>query len=366
MNLVDMIKDQFTEELTGQFRSVTGGGETQTRSALGAAVPAVLAALSGVASSGGSGAEQLAAAVDRCTPDSLHSLTGLMRDDPDEVAQQGGGLLNALLGGGTIGSLATAISRMTGIDSATAKKLLGMAAPFVMGAIARQFQGKPATPQGLAGLFTEQKANIAAAIPAGLPLADIPGLSEMRSMGARVATDAQRAAAATRETGSPLLKTLLPVAALALLAFAAWQFLRKPAEQPDTQPIVSNATDPTTHTVQRPVVDPTAALPDIEQMSGDLKSVFTGATDALNGITDVPTAEAALPTLEALNTQLNGIGELNTQLPAAARTTITTLISDQIGPLTQLIEKVLAIPGVRDKLDPVLSGMLAKFRELEA
>lgn len=361
MNLVELIQNQITDSVGDNLSSLTGGTESQTRSAVGAAVPGLLAAMSGLATQGGSGADQLSSLLNRFDSGPLRSITGLLQSDPEQGAQQGSGILGSLLGGGILSSLSGSIARFTGLDSSTINKVLGMIAPFVLGGIAKQFQGKTVTPQGLMSLFNEQKSNIAQAIPAGLPLADIPGAAELRSTVSRVTSDAQRTAGAAASAGSSMLKTLLPLALLALVAFAAWQFFRKPAEQRVGEQVASNETQ---HTVRRPVIEEPVPLPDATRVSGELKSFFTNTTDTLTGITDAATAETALPKLTELNTQLDGITKLHQKLPDTARSSITTLITEQLSPLTQLIEKVLAIPGVKEKLEPVLNGLQEKLKTL--
>ena len=58
MNLVDLIKDQLSSGLMKELSSHLGANEGATRSAAIAAVPALLSALSGLASSGGAGAAE--------------------------------------------------------------------------------------------------------------------------------------------------------------------------------------------------------------------------------------------------------------------------------------------------------------------
>lgn len=51
MNLVEYIKNPLLSEMINKLGSMIGAGEGATRSAIGAAVPALLSAISGVASS---------------------------------------------------------------------------------------------------------------------------------------------------------------------------------------------------------------------------------------------------------------------------------------------------------------------------
>ncbi|MBX3439566.1 MAG: hypothetical protein KF861_18910, partial [Planctomycetaceae bacterium] len=204
--------------------------------------------------------------------------------------------------------------------------------------------------------------NIARALPSGLSLADIPGLPDIHSAASNMAATAQRATGAARDTGSSLLKTLLPLAALALLAFLGWQYFRVPAAGPEMTEVAGPITE---HTVQKPVIETPASVPDVTQVTQNLTSVFATATDTLRDITDAATAEAALPKLNDLSTQIDGLATLKARLPAAARSTIANLTTDNMGKLTELIEKVLGIPGVKEKLEPVLNGLISKLNALQ-
>jgi hypothetical protein len=258
--------------------------------------------------------------------------------------------------------LAEAIAKYVGLDAGAVKKLLTLVAPLVMGAIAKQFQGRPATAQGLKTLFAEQQPNIAAAMPEGLSLADVPGLGEIGSAASRVAGSARRTADAAHTGASSLMKALLPIAALALLAFLAWQFLgrRAPVGAPQETAGVERE-----YTVQRPAVNVPSTRPDATQFSSDLRSVYATATETLSGITDAASAEAALPALNQLSSQIDGLRAVHDQLPETARKTIAQSGADNFDSLSQLIEKVLAIPGVGAKLEPVLKGMMNKLTAMQ-
>ncbi len=365
MNLVELIQDQITGEVTNKLSSLIGGSESQTRSAVGAAVPSLLSALTGLASGGSSGADKLASALGKFDAGSIGKIAGMLTQQPNQALDQGGSLLGSLFGEGAIGGIANAIARFTGLDAAMTKKLLAYLAPLVLGSIAGQFKGKSITAQGLTSLFTDQKANIADALPSGLSLAGIPGLSQVetaaRNVGAtaqRAANTAYRAADSAQNTGSSLLKTLLPLAALALLAFLAWQFFR--GRQPVGAPAeVARSTTP--QTAHRPVTESTAALPDAAQIGRNLTSVFTTATETLGGITDAALAEAAVPKLEELSTKIDAIKALWDKLPQAARATISNIAGDNLGKLKDLIATVLTIPGVRQHVEPLLDDIVTKL-----
>jgi hypothetical protein len=89
-------------------------------------------------------------------------------------------------------------------------------------------------------------------------------------------------------------------------------------------------------------------------------------TSTLSGITDAASAEAALPKLDQLSTQIDGLKGLFGKLPAAARSTITKAVADSTGKLMELITKVSAIPGVGEKLQPVLDGIVKKLKDFSS
>jgi hypothetical protein len=324
----------------------------------------LLAALSGLASEGGSGADKLASALGKFDAGSIGKIAGMLTQQPNQALDQGGSLLGSLFGEGAIEGIANAIARFTGLDAGMTKKLLAYLAPLVLGSLAGQFKGKSITAQGLTGLFADQKANIADALPSGLSLDGIPGLSQIgaaaKNVGAtaqRAANTAYRAADTAHNTGASLLRTLLPLAALALLAFLAWQFVR--GRQPAGAPDVATSTTP--QTVHRPVTEVAAALPDATQLGQDLTSVFTTATETLGDITDAASAEAAVPKLQELSTKIDSIKALWDKLPQAARATISNIAGDNLGKLKDLIATVLEIPGVRQHVEPLLDEIVTKL-----
>lgn len=357
MNLVDSIKSQLTSEVTSKLGSLLGGSENQVKSALGAAIPALLSAFSGVASGGG--ADKLASALNDVDTSSLGRAASMLSSAPERVLEQGQDQLGSLLGSSTISGLAGTVARFLGLDSGVITKLLSYISPLVLGNIAKQFQGEQVTPRGLTKLFAEQKANIANALPSGLSLANVPGLPEVGAAAANVARTAQSAATQTAQATSPLLKTLLPLAVLAAIGFLAWQFLRGPRE---AAPVKAATEAVTQRTALKPVSNPIDALPDVATASKDLTSTFDTATDALGRIKDAATAEAELPKLSELTKKLDGLKTVNDKLPEAARSTLGKIVSDNIGKLTSLIEKVLAIPGVKEKVGPVVNELLTKLK----
>src|SRR5262245_1136533 len=92
MNLVEVIKNQLSNGTITRLSALIGAGEDATRFATGAAVPAVLSALSNVASSK-DGAQRLVSALgdfDRGPMSDVHSM---LSRQPGAVLEEGNNLL---------------------------------------------------------------------------------------------------------------------------------------------------------------------------------------------------------------------------------------------------------------------------------
>src|SRR5262245_37188281 len=129
MNLVDTIKNQlFSEGHLDQLSSLIGAGEGATKSAVGAAVPAVLSALTKMTSSG-DGAQKVVSALGNFDAGSLGNMAHMLSGQAGSVLEQGSGLLNSLLGGNLVSGIVSAVSKFSGIGGGAMQKLLGYLMP---------------------------------------------------------------------------------------------------------------------------------------------------------------------------------------------------------------------------------------------
>ena len=169
INLVDLVMKQVGGNLPGVLGSLLGESADKTKGALAGAVPAILGGLMGVASKGGTAADQLAAAVGSQDDSMLDDLAGMLGGgDHQAIADQGGDLLKSLLGEGIAGSLVGAVGKFSGLGSGSAKSLLGTLAPIVLSVLGRQQKSEGLDAGGLMGLLSGQKDHISNAMPAGL------------------------------------------------------------------------------------------------------------------------------------------------------------------------------------------------------
>jgi hypothetical protein len=86
----------------------------------------------------------------------------------------------------------------------------------------------------------------------------------------------------------------------------------------------------------------------------------------LNGITDAASAQTALPRLQQATAQLDKVSGVLGQLSTSQRTVLAGLINPVMPAINQLIDRVLAIPGVAEIIKPTIDTLKAKLAVLAA
>lgn len=180
-NLIQTVMSAFTPNVTTRLADAMGESPSALTSGLGAATPALLA---GVLQRGATpaGARTLLDQVKQtvASGNPLDELGAVAADETARTAylSKGQSLSSSLLGGEG-NAVTSAIASHAGIGMGSATKLLGLAAPLVMGAIAR-LAGPSPTASGLQTLLNGQRASILGALP--------PGLGSLFGLGASTAT----------------------------------------------------------------------------------------------------------------------------------------------------------------------------------
>jgi len=127
---------QLLDGQTGQISRRIGADETQTRSAMQAAIPALLAALSQDAARGPGLRQALEQDHDGSIIDQLNDyLAGSAQLSPRTT--NGAGILDHVLGDGQT-DMAQALSAKSGLDLGTIMKLLPLLAPILMGMLGKR------------------------------------------------------------------------------------------------------------------------------------------------------------------------------------------------------------------------------------
>ena len=94
-----------------------------------------------------------------------------------------------------------------------------------------------------------------------------------------------------------------------------------------------------------------------EQLTGAVQSV----EDALQGIDDAQSAEAAVPQLNAVNTRLEELSGTVDQLPDDAKKVLADVLSERVTELKTLAAEVTAKEGVGAVVNPALEPLMAKL-----
>jgi hypothetical protein len=316
MNLVQMILNLLGGDLFSKLGGLLGIRSDQAETAAKAAVPAILGALVGQASTT-DGARKLAAAVNDADEGILGNPAAALGQKGESLIESGGGLLKSLLGGNVLSGLSSALSRFSGLGSTAITGLLGSLAPMIFGFLKRQTKSTGADAASISRLLLSQKDNIAAAMPSGLAslLEDVPGMEDIAGAAQRTAADAgdyaRTGAAKTANYGKNVARTpapnlsflwwLVPLLALGAIALM-WNRWRR-----DEEPVAkAPARDAVTVDDTKRVVAKKAIIDDVkagaQAVTEDVTDVFSSATTALTDIEDAATARAAVPKLQELLT----------------------------------------------------------------
>ena len=371
-NLVSLVMQNLTPETIGRIASANGLDRKSANTAVGASIPALLAALTNIAAQP-SGAQKLADAAKQHAG-TLDNLASMFSGSSQTVhADKGSQTLSSLLGGENHTALTGAIAKVAGVGHGTSSSLLGLLAPVVMGAIAKQQGPRGIDPNNIASLFAAQKDNIAAALPSGMhdqldaaglldAIHGVTGKSTMAAgqatrtpaSAARAATDTgyRVASAASAPTSGRSNWIYWAVPAAAVLAFLFYTF-NKPAEQ------VAQQIPQITGSIQNMKV---GAL----DMGKQVEASLAGLRTSLQGVTDVASAEAAQSKLQQVTAQLDQVTGLAGQLSIDQRKVLSGLVSPTMPALNQLFDKVLATPGAADVLKPSIDAIKARLASLTA
>jgi len=384
-NIVDLIKDQVSEQLIGQLGGVLGTDAQQTSGALAGALPGLLSGFMKTTTNPG-GAGLLFETIEKQDDGILDNIGNLLGgDQASSIANQGTSVLTSLLGGGALGQLAGVIASFTGISRGNSSSLLGMLAPIVVGVIKRKVLDSDMNASSLASMLNEQSSNINAAMPQGFSnqlqsagFFDSIAAAPMAAVSTREAPKAPTyEAPAPTNSGGSYMKWLLVLVAVVVLGWFGMQYMGKKAETDalnaaaaEAEKVAEQAAEQAAEAAKSAEDALTAAqdaMPegvDLSKISGALDGVFSSATDALSGITDIDSAKAAIPSLQEAGSTLGGLNDVIARLPDAAKGPIAGIVTAGLSALQPIIDKVTAIPGVGSLIEPVIQPMMDALKGL--
>ena len=373
MNITDLITSQLmSPDVLGKLSGLIGANESQTKTATSAAVPALLNVFGKMASTN-SGADQLAKAMGGLDLGMLGNLAGALGgSQASGLGSMGGSLLTSLLGGGNnLSSLVGTIASFAGMQPGIMKTLLTYLAPMVLGMVAKQFTGKPDA-SSVSRLFSEQSNNIRGALPKGLSLGDFGSAS------GRPSEPARHGGHSPEPQSAGLPGWLLPLLALGALGLGWYIWNQNQPKDEVAIAQVERKVGPVTETVTEVVERKGKEMMDtvVDQISIDPKfleairvgknatDLFGGLTSVLKGVTNEETARLAVPELEKLAPMLTSLEEEAGRLPVEEKPAFTDFIGKNLGLLSKMIDTVMALPGVKGLLGPVVGPMVETLTKM--
>ncbi len=164
-NLLDIVKDQFSDSMVNKLGSMVGESEGGITKALSGLIPTVVGTLASKASDekGATGLIDMiksSGAADM-NPDDLFG------DNSSGFMDKAGGLVSGLFGGES-GGIIDKISSFAGLGRSSSSSLLGIVSSMAMGALGKHVIGNGITGKALSGLLGGQSKGILGAIPGGL------------------------------------------------------------------------------------------------------------------------------------------------------------------------------------------------------
>jgi len=360
-NLVSLAMQFLTPDMVGRIATSLGFDRNKVQSAISGAVPALLATFNDVATQPG-GAQKLADAARQQTGSFGNLASLLAAGDQSSLLDKGSQLLSSLVSGQNQNALIGAISKFTGLGQGASGSLLEMLAPIVMGTIGQHQSAAGAlNANGIANLFASQKDNIAAALPSGFDKL-LSGTGLLSSLGdaARTATAAGSEATRTATSAARAVGDTGQRAASAAAASSNWLYWLVPIAAAVALAVFF-AARPTEQVVQQGMKQAENLVPGGADIGKQISTSIASVRTTLDGVSDVASAQAALPKLQEVTAQIVKTGGAVGQLTAEQRKAIAAVINPLMPAVNQVCDKVLAIPGVAEVLKPSVDTLKARL-----
>jgi outer membrane protein OmpA-like peptidoglycan-associated protein len=170
INILDLLMKAAGPAILGQLGGMLGENQETTQKGLGAVLAAILGGLIGKAGNA-QGAEAVIGMMrdNKIDGGLLDNLGGLLGGgDKTDGLMKMGAVLAPMILGDKLGPIGALVGQFAGMKGGGVEKLIGLAAPLVLGGLAKQAPAGGFTPQGLLGLLDSQKDHVAKMAPPGL------------------------------------------------------------------------------------------------------------------------------------------------------------------------------------------------------
>ncbi len=395
--LMDMLKGAVSKQVMGQMGGLIGQSPEKTSSVFETAAGSILGGLIKKSAGGGSGSADIFKAVQNTDSGILDKLGDLMGggDKTEQFQKQGGGVLDMVFGDSQ-GGIFSAIAKALGLKEGIIGTIMKMAAPILMGVIAKHVKNKALDAAGLGSFLGEQKSSLSNFMPSGL--ADNLGFGNLlggatgavgdaarsvtgaaRDVGSaasgaarNVGSAASGAARDTANAGGSMLKWLIPLLLVAALAFLAWKMFAPAVE--DAGDAIGNAGSAVVDGASDLVDGAGGAigglsLPEMPGFDGidmgdfDAKGLNEKFTGIAGGFKDL-TADNAQGLADNITGLTGGLGDMGfDSLPELAKAPVGTMIDGFRTTVDGQMEKV-EDQGILGILKPVLAKLWEAFKGL--
>ncbi|MEO6870448.1 MAG: DUF937 domain-containing protein, partial [Ginsengibacter sp.] len=228
-NLMETVKNYFTNEFTTQASSTLGENSSGISKALSAIIPTGLAGILSKATSGTQGANDVLS----MAKDSIGNISGVGADlAANTNPEQGRSVLSNLFGGNQSG-VVSAISRYAGLKDSSVSSLMSMGLPVILGILGRHAEQNNLTAGGLSGFLSSQKDHIMQAMPSGLSsIAGMLGLGSIGAAASSMGSNVRSGVSDTVHTADSMVdkpsgnKWLLPLIIILAAIALIWYFSR--------------------------------------------------------------------------------------------------------------------------------------------
>ncbi len=166
MNLLDIVKNQVIDSLSGQASSFLGVPESNISTVLNGIFPSLLGKMIDI-STQADGAQKILDMASGTDVHFLNNISELFSGGATNVAKllnSGSGVLNLLLGSKT-GELIDNMAELSGLKGSVASSLVKMAAPFLMAVLSKQIKENNIESPGLIDLLSSQNKYIIKDLP---------------------------------------------------------------------------------------------------------------------------------------------------------------------------------------------------------
>ena len=349
MNLVSIALQYLAPALIGKLASGLGLGQGITDKIVRAAIPVILGSLASKAAKP-DGARALFDVLGKQDTGLLGRLSNVLGSPQQKtIAEQGSNALGTLLGNTSLGSLVGAVAKFSGASQSATGGLIGMLAPIVLGTLSQQQKSSNLDAGGIAKLLSDQKSNIASAIPSDLAkLLSGTGLLDA-VMPKPASTPAAAGAPASRPAATPAATPFngWPWAVLVAVASLLWStmFSGPPAAWSS-------------------IPAPPRLMAANTDVAGEIDSQLKGLHSLLSGVKDMTTAEQALPRLRRAQLEIERLDGAARQLPSDSRRLLAGHVASWLPVIAPMLTSLAGNSAIAPLVKPLLDGVLGRLQAL--